>query len=196
MDRKFALKYKRVLDILNDVAECAQNNLILVGGTALALFYLKHMVSIDLDFVPIEGEEIKLKEMLKGCLTKKGYRTSVARYKNQFIIQFEDTSIKIEIFTPKRKIKKINNFKITKTTLAVASLEDILEQKIDAYETRKSTRDLYDIVFILKNKGSDFALIRELLAKYGKPENEEEIKNYTENGEDYNFFKKVTKDAS
>ncbi len=49
MDTKFALKYGRIKQILNDVAGCAAQQLVLVGGTALALFYLHHRVSVDLD---------------------------------------------------------------------------------------------------------------------------------------------------
>ena len=90
MDEQFNRKYKKVLEILPDVAACAQGKLVLVGGTALALFYLKHRVSVDLDFVPVEGDEVKLKEALKGCLTSKGYRTTPGAFKNQFVVQFED----------------------------------------------------------------------------------------------------------
>lgn len=196
MDKKFALKYKRALEIINDVAECVQEKAILVGGTALALFYLRHRVSIDLDFVPVQGDDTKIKEAIKGCLTKKGYRTSVGRYKNQFIVQFEETSIKIEVFTPTKKIDKPEKFKVSGILLLVASLDDILQQKIEAYATRKNVRDLYDLVFILKNKGSNFDLIKDTIVKYGKPENEGEIKNYIENEEYYKFFKEVMNNAS
>src|SRR4030042_4198513 len=106
MDDTYKRKYDRLLDILEDVAECAGDGLALAGGTALALFYLKHRVSVDLDFIPIAGNEAALKEALKGCLSKKGYRTQRGAYTNQFMVQFEDTTIKVEIFRPSFKIGK------------------------------------------------------------------------------------------
>ena len=103
MDSQLNRKYNRVLQIISDVAECADGQLILVGGTALALFHLEHRISVDLDFVPVKqspGEDEKLKQAVKGCLTKKGYRTMATRYPNQFVVQFDDMTIKIETFIP------------------------------------------------------------------------------------------------
>ncbi|MDO8553684.1 MAG: nucleotidyl transferase AbiEii/AbiGii toxin family protein [Candidatus Micrarchaeota archaeon] len=196
MDQKFALKYRRVLDIISDTAACAQNRLILVGGTALAVFYLKHRASVDLDFVPLEGDETKLKEMMKGCLTKKGYRTSTARYHNQFVVQFDDTSIKIEIFYPTNKIKKIQSFDVAGVSISVASLEDIFEMKLEAYANRKAVRDLFDIIFILKHLGMNYDSVKDLLAKYGHPNDPEEIRDYVISEDDYKFFNEVVKNAS
>ncbi|MFA5178599.1 MAG: nucleotidyl transferase AbiEii/AbiGii toxin family protein [Candidatus Paceibacterota bacterium] len=196
METKFNLKYKKILEILADVGDCAQNRLILVGGTALALFYLKHRVSIDLDFIPIKMDEIKAKEEMKGCLTKKGYKTTVGRFKNQFILQFEDTSIKIEIFSTEYKIKKIENREIGNSTILVASIEDLLELKKLSYLDRKEARDLYDISFILKEKKSDFELIKRLIKTAGMPENIHEMEKMIENQDNLNFFMEVLKNAS
>ncbi len=196
MKEKFAAKYNRVSEIIYDVARCTESKLILVGGTALALFYLKHRTSVDLDFVPVNGDEEKHKMAVKGCLTKKGYRTSVARYTNQFVIQFDDTAIKLEVFYPQHKIEKIETFDINGTPLFVASLDDLFKMKLEAYAGRKSVRDLFDIVFILKSKGGDYELVKVLISKYGLPQDEEEIKNYILAEKDYEFYKEVVKNAS
>ena len=195
MEEKFSRKYDRILEIIGDVAKCTENKLILVGGTALALFYLKHRVSIDLDFVPIAGDEEKHKQTIKGCLTKKGYRTATASYKNQFVIQFDDTTIKLEIFYPKHKIEKIETFDASGMPLSVASLNDLFKMKIEAYSARKSVRDLFDIVFILKNKEGGYSYLKEIITKYGMPENQDEIKNYILTEKDYEFFKEVVDNA-
>lgn len=196
MDDTFAIKYNRVLEIISDVARCTENKLILVGGTALALFYLKHRVSIDLDFVSMSSVEEEHKAALKGCLTKKGYRTSVAHYTNQFVILFDDTAIKLEIFYPRHKIKKIESFDVGGATLSVASIDDLLSMKMEAFSARKDVRDLFDIVFILKYNGGDYGLLKEIITKYGLPENEEEIKNYILMEKDYEFYKEMVRNAS
>ncbi len=196
MEGTFQRKYKKVLEILPDVAECANGNLILVGGTALALFYLKHRASIDLDFVPIAGDEAKHKENLKGRLSKMGYRTATGVYQNQFIVQFEDTSIKIEIFYPDYKIQKFEEHVFGTKTLKVASLDDIFQMKIQAYNDRMEARDIFDIFCILKLKGSDYSQIKKLILKAGMPNNIEDIDAMAINPKDAEDFKKAISYAS
>lgn len=196
MAERFRLKYNRLLEIIGDVAECAAGNLVLVGGTALALFYLKHRLSIDLDFVPVSGDETKAGQVLKGCLTKKGYRTMRGAFQNQFILQFEDTSIKIEVFKPEVNIKKTKLFEVGNAKLAVASLSDLLKLKELAYAERREARDLFDIAFILKDAGKDLSQVHKLVAKYGAPLNVEELKEMVPSEEDHSFFRKVLDDAA
>ena len=193
MDERFRLKYNRLLDILGDVACCASRRMILVGGTALALFYLKHRLSIDLDFVPAEKEDSveKLKQALKGCLSGKGYKTIAGAYTNQFVVQFEDTSIKIEVFVPERKIKKILEFEFGNEKLLVASLEDLLELKKLAYADRREARDLYDVIAILRKKNESRDAVKKLMEKYGKPVNAEEVEKMSADKETYSEFKEL-----
>ena len=196
MDDAFERKYKRVLEILPDVAECAQGKLILVGGTALALFHLKHRVSVDLDFVPASGNDIELKEKLKGCMTKKGYRTMPGRFKNQFVVQFEDTSIKVEIFIPDREVKRVEEHEFGARTVKVASCEDIFQMKIAAYKDRKEARDLFDIFCILKSRGSDFDMVKQLVSASGMPKNSSDLEIMAVNQSDAAGLRKVISDAS
>ncbi|MEK6982471.1 MAG: nucleotidyl transferase AbiEii/AbiGii toxin family protein [Candidatus Micrarchaeota archaeon] len=178
MDERLYLKYKKILEIIEDVAECTDDKLILVGGTALALFYLKHRISIDLDFVPTTKEdEIKLKNELKGKLSKKGYQTLRSAYRNQFVIQFEDTSIKIEIFSPETEIKRVEDKAIGNNNIKVASLEDLLELKNISYASRKEARDLYDIFMILNYLKKDLGEIKKIIKMCGAPLNLEELKD-------------------
>ncbi len=195
MDNAFGRKYKRVLEILPDVAECAGEKLILVGGTALALFHLKHRVSVDLDFVPAGGNDIRLKEELKGCMSKRGYRTSPGRFKNQFVVQFEDTSIKVEIFIPDRKIKRVEEHEFCARKIRVASCEDIFQMKIAAYKDRREARDLFDIFCILQARGRDFGMVKKLLSG-GMPKNIGDLEIMALNRSDATGLRKVILDAS
>jgi predicted nucleotidyltransferase component of viral defense system len=194
----FHRKYAKVLDILPDVADCAQGKLILVGGTALALFYLKHRVSVDLDFVPVSGDDKKLKEELKGCLSKKGYRTVAGAFQNQFVVQFEDTSIKIEVFEPEPEIKpkRFEERVFGGTKVKIALLDDLLRMKQSAYVGRRESRDLFDIFCILRRGGPDPSIIKNLIAKFGVPKNLEDIENMALDPQDAVLFKKVVSDAS
>lgn len=195
MRKTFYRKYSRVLEIMPDVTECIGGKLILVGGTALALFYLKHRASIDLDFVPISGSDTDAKERLKGCLSKKGYRTARGAYTNQFVIQFDDTSIKIEVFTPE-KIPAFKEHEIGNAKLKVATMDAILEMKRESYANRKAARDLFDMMMILRKKGESTGEIGTLLAEYGPPIDLEGIDDMAENEKDYRAFAEMVNNAS
>ena len=196
MDERFQLKYKKVLEVLSDVAECTGENLILVGGTALALFHIKHRISVDLDLVPKKGDEVDLKERLKGCITNKGYTTQRAAHQNQFVILFEETGIKVEVFDPSHKIKKIEEHTVGNNKILVASMDDILKMKLESYSERLATRDLFDIVFILRENKAGFGLVNKIIEKHGLPEKVDEIEGMIPDKEDFGFFKKVIEDAS
>ncbi len=196
MDERANRKYKRILEIMRHIAQCSNGKIILVGGTALAIFYLKHRLSIDLDFIPVSGDESRLKEAMKGCMTKHGYRTSPAAHINQFVIQFEDTSIKIEIFTSDYSIKKTEKFPFGVYEITVASLDDLLQLKLIAYKDRKESRDLYDIFCILKNKSKKPDMINDLIAKFGAPINEAGLEKLITDFEKYKEYCEVLKNVS
>lgn len=195
MDEAFNTRYKKVLEILPDAAECAHSKLILVGGTALALFYLRHRISVDLDFVPVSGDEVKLKEKLKGCLTKNGYRTTVGAFKNQFIIQFEATSIKVEVFKPERKVTRAEEHVLSGVKVKVASLNDILRMKVSAYSDRREARDAFDVFCILRSRNRGAGIVKKLILKSGPPENMDEVRNLALDNADVIEFERVISDA-
>jgi len=190
MDDKYRRKYDRVLDILRDVSECTGGKLALAGGTALSLFYLKHRVSVDIDLIPLSGDEAAWKEALKGCLSKKGYRTQRGRYSNQFMVQFEDTTIKVEVFRPSIELGKTRTFPVGSSQLQVASLHDLMRMKIEAYSVRKEARDLFDIMV---GKGDTFA--RKMMVKFGPPKNIEDAEKMALSQEDAKHFMRLISDA-
>jgi len=196
MDELLQRRYKKVLDILPDVAECTRGKLVLAGGTALALFHLEHRISIDLDFIPLHGKEERAKEALKGCLSRKGYRTTVGAYSNQFVVQFEDTGIKIEIFSPKHKIKGYIEFDVGSSKMLVCSVDEILELKMESYADRKEAKDLFDVIFILKERAQGFGAVEKLLSETGPPVNMDYVRRIALGEEDYQYFVKVVEDAS
>ena len=187
---KYERKYQKILEILPDVAECLNQKLILVGGTALALFYLQHRTSVDLDFVPVDGDDAALKRELKGCLSHHNYNTKATRFTNQFVIQFEDTSIKIEIFSPERKIGKTIEYDISGFKIKVASLEDLLKMKLDAYRERKEARDLFDIFCIMRQNRDTSKVIEKLVAENGKPIHLKELEGMIIDTERFEEFQK------
>ena len=192
MESIFERKYNLAKAILADVADCIDCQLILVGGTALAIFYLQHRVSVDLDFVPLSGDDVAAaKQALKGCMSKKGYRTQAARWHNQFIVQSENTSVKVEVFTPEEKIGKTEKRVYGSKELLVASLDDLMKMKILAFSQRGKARDLFDIVAILLKTGKSLSQAAELVKKRGVPEDVAELEQMAPDENVLVEFKKV-----
>lgn len=191
MEDTFRRKYNRVLEILQDMSECIGGNLALCGGTALSLFYLKHRASVDIDLIPLSGDEATWKESLKGCLSKKGYRTQRGRYSNQFMVQFEDTTIKVEVFTPSSGFSgKTQPFDVGSSQLQVVCLKELLRMKAEAYSERKEARDLFDVMV-----GESEASARKLMEKFGVPKNVEDIPRMANSQEDAKKFMRLVSNA-
>jgi len=191
VENVFQRKYKLATAILSDVADCANCKLILVGGTALALFYLQHRVSVDLDFVPVSGDDAKLKEELKGCLSKKGYRAQRGAFTNQFVVQSENASVKVEVFTPDENIEKTEKRIFGGREILVASLDDLLSMKSGTYSRRKKARDLFDVVAILLNTGNGLSRAEQMVKEHGIPEDEAELLDMVPDEKVLQAFNKV-----
>jgi predicted nucleotidyltransferase component of viral defense system len=192
MEGIFERKYNLAKTILADVADCIDCRLILVGGTALAVFYLQHRVSVDLDFVPLSGEDVAAaKQALKGCMSTKGYTTQQARWRNQFIVQSETTSIKVEVFTPEEKVGKTEKRVYGSKEILVASLDDLLKMKTLAFSQRGKARDLFDVVAILLKTGKSLSQAVELVKKRGIPDDVAELEQMAPDEKVIAEFKKV-----
>lgn len=189
-------KYARIVGSLEDIARCTEGRLVLVGGTALALFYVKHRVSVDLDFVPASAEkEEKLKEWFKGVLSKAGYTTLRTAFTNQFVLQFEDASVKVEVFAPGTKLHVPEERKVGNAVMKVATLGDLLEMKKTAYCARRKSRDIYDVFAILRKSNAGSGEVERLLKKCGEPDDLEELRAMITDWDCFADFEKVLKNA-
>ncbi len=189
-------KYTNILNSLENIAKCTEGRLMLIGGTALAVFYLNHRVSVDLDFVPLVEKEEKAKERFKGALSNAGYRTLRTAFTNQFVLQFENASVKVEIFMPDRKLMVPEERKVGSSVIKIATLNDLFEMKKDAYFNRKKARDIFDIFAILRKHNTGCQEINEILKKYGNPEDLEELKAMIIDKECFADFERVLRDVS
>ena len=129
------------------------DNFYLSGGTALAVYYLNHRYSEDLDFFSYnEFEAIQIQAILekikaKGKIKLFDFQKSLNR--NLFFIHFSKEIIKTEFtYYPFKQIeepKVINNFKID-------SLLDIAVNKFFTIYQSPRSRDFIDLYFILEKQ--------------------------------------------
>lgn len=141
------------------------------GGTAAVLFYGLDRFSVDLDFdlLDPQKEEIVFAEVAK--IARK-YGTIKDEYKKRFnmiwVISYQDEArkLKIEINRePSNSQFTLRN--ILGVSVLLIEPEDMLANKLLAMAKRmnKTSRDIYDVWFFLKN---DFKVNQEIIEAYTK----------------------------
>lgn len=154
-------------DILSQFSVVLDNEeFYLTGGTALALFYLMHRRSNDLDFFTNNVELITpFSYRLEDRLKKNGMQTQRQRGVHSFVEILaekgeESTIIHLAEDAPFRldKLKEFPEY----PKLKIDSLSDIASNKLLALFSRATLRDFIDIYFLVKK--AKFTL-EELMSK-------------------------------
>lgn len=146
---------EEILLVFGDILESQE--FYLTGGTALAVFYLKHRKSNDLDFFTTSVELIlpfshRLEEQLKtrqmSAKRLRGVHSFVELLvekgeQNTIIHLAQDTPFRLE---PVKEFPEYPHLKID-------SLPDIASNKLLALFSRATLRDFIDVYFLIKKAG-------------------------------------------
>ncbi len=139
----------------------------LAGGTAV-YFYLKHRISVDLDFfTPSAFNSDFFVHKMKECFAVVHVELME---KNTLILYISEEKIKFSLFLfPYDNLVENNTITIQNGTLCpLASLEDIEAMKAVAITQRGSIKDFVDFYFIVKKTRHPFAdILKEVIKKYG-----------------------------
>ena len=169
-------EYLQVI-ILNSVYKHKYGkSMFFMGGTALRFFYNMPRFSEDLDFDTPDLNFGEFKEILKHIeegLLKEGFSTEISseRRNNLYVAELYfkdfmrlyditdkrglDLMIKIEVYKPAWELQTEPNvlslygYNVSSTLLGKGNL---ISEKLCALFNRKRGRDIYDILFMLKNR--------------------------------------------
>lgn len=127
------------------------NSFYFTGGTALALYYLKHRQSVDLDFFskdkfdPLLVSE-RINDWAKNLKLKVEY--TPREITHPFLLTFKNRkSVKVDFsYHPYQQVEKTNNF----DGINVDSLLDIAVNKLLVVEQRTQVKDFVDLYFLLR----------------------------------------------
>ena len=171
-----ALRKRQHLEIAqlqDEIAEtfCAlAPKAVLHGGTAIWRCFQGVRFSEDLDFYAVLPENFK--ELLAQKLSKNGLILEKFKQTENSVFSKiaspSGTEVKLEIALRKAKSSIPLSFEKTDgSSMIVFSLsaEDLLVEKINAFQNRRLIRDLFD-VFFLSSKISDFEKVRKNLASF------------------------------
>ncbi len=179
----------KILDVLRKFLKEVENdnpfNLVLKGGTALAIYYLNdHRESEDLDF-DVDKSLIKKHEEIIGYfvnvlgILKQKQIINNFRITKQGFASTDRYHIKLEIETYKTFYTKIDvdfvdlpKKLVNKDNLFLYSSERIFVTKAITFISRKEFKDLYDLFYLVgkidvrkfKNKENVVKLIEEVIA--------------------------------
>ncbi len=162
------LEQKKVLDLISK-EDYLVRRFYFTGGTPLAVFYLFHRISEDLDF--FSEEEIYLPSIERFIgKTKKKLNLFKIDYKkflglHSFYLFFNKNNfLKIDFnYYPFPRIEKGIKYK----NITVDSFYDIAVNKVHTISMQARARDFIDIYFIIKEKGYSFErLLMDAKAKF------------------------------
>lgn len=146
--------------IAQEASQAAKDALILKGGTALLLAYKSNRFSEDMDFDAkrpvdlsrsIELAAAKCKIKLQSIILKKDTATT-RRYMIHYGAERSEGSYPLKIECSFRQAAAIeDNQVVTIDGMRVYKLEKLAEQKINAFVSRETARDIYDVYFLLKH---------------------------------------------
>ncbi len=157
---------KALLEVFSRIELFTEHQAILIGGTALA-YHLGHRESFDLDIcfpfsdtlpkldfldafeevTPLEFDRAIIDTAINegGDITKVMQRYIINGVKVDFVVNPSSNIYESEI---------LQNDKLTKLgTLCIASVDSIFKLKSLLLLDRNKIRDLYDVVYMLKNCG-------------------------------------------
>ena len=152
------------------------------GGTAVWRCYGGKRFSTDIDaYVWDENFKTKFTNAAKGIgieATKFGGRgvTFIHVIKNETEIKVEPRNVeKAAILVPYERVDG------SKTNVLALSPEDMILEKIAAYNDRRAYKDLYDITILL-NKVKETDKMRDALSEFAKdiPPPDENVQSYSE----------------
>lgn len=138
-------------------------NSYLAGGTAVYL-YLKHRISIDIDFFTSTSFNAEnFFYFMKQCF--KNIDMELME-KDTIILYISKEKIKFSLFFfPYPLLEEFRPFTIENTTCMVASQSDIEAMKAVAICQRGSVKDFIDLYFLLKETNHNFKDILKLVIK-------------------------------
>lgn len=161
-------KQKILLETLKE--SNLSNKFYWTGGTLLAIYYLHHRYSYDLDLFseqPFSYEElIPFINLVKKKLSISKIKEHKIHDRWEFIISDEEiTRIEFVYYNhEKKRLRPLQNF----MGISIDSLEDIAANKTMAYFDRNEPKDLFDLYFLMtKKRFSALTLLSLVKNKFG-----------------------------
>ena len=167
-----------VIEIYNNFPDT-----VIHGGTAIWRCYSSNRFSEDIDILlPKKYKNEKFLNNFLASVKKKGFNVIKFKKTGSSLFgkfSFSGSIVSIEAIFINKKNFLTKEFELVEgnfITVYTLTVEDLIEEKVEAYLKRRKVRDLYDIYYLLKFADRD--KIKKILKKfnYNKPLDEKELK--------------------
>ncbi|MEM5801309.1 MAG: nucleotidyl transferase AbiEii/AbiGii toxin family protein [Candidatus Aenigmatarchaeota archaeon] len=158
---------------------------IIHGGTAIWRCYSGNRFSEDIDvYLPKKLKNSTQLKKFRENLEKMGFQTQKFKETENSIYSafaYNDAIIRFEVVFENIKSYVSKEFELSDGTFIIVytlTPEEIIKEKIKAYQKRQKIRDLYDIYFLLnyvKEKNEISKLINNLLKNFKPPLDEKDL---------------------
>ncbi len=154
------------------------------GGTAIWRCYGSNRFSEDVDFYLPSNTGTATLQILRQGLSSKNLATEKFKKTNGTLfakLSYTGTTVRLEAIFKDIKHSAIKPYEMSDgTSILVNTLspEDLILEKISAYQARRKVRDLYDIYFLLsllKERKKVRNALQEFLGKLQSPTDEREL---------------------
>ena len=162
LKKRAHIEVARLQDELIEVAYDLDNELVLHGGTAIWRCYAGSRFSEDLD---LYSKHAELLDVFKEKTTPRGLEVKKWKKTENLIfckIANEVTEVRIEVNFKKKTTPVVAAFEKTDgafTDVLTLSPEDLILEKISAFNSRRLIRDIYDI-YHLSNYIKDYSRVK------------------------------------
>jgi predicted nucleotidyltransferase component of viral defense system len=175
IEKKLKKKQHRDIALAQDMMVIEMYNTlkaIIHGGTAIWRCYSGNRFSEDIDvYLPKNLKNSDEIERFRQNLEKIGFHTRKFKKTNNSlysVFSYNDAIVRLEAVFKDVKNFVSKDFELSNGTFILVytlSPEDMIKEKINAYQKRKKVRDLYDIYFLL-NFVEDKKKVKEDLTKF------------------------------
>jgi predicted nucleotidyltransferase component of viral defense system len=184
--RKIKKKYQRDIafaqDLVVEIIYSFFPMAVLHGGTVIWRCFKSNRFSEDLDFYLEKKDEEKIKKFFEN-LERYGFEIKKLRIKERSVfskLSHGGVEIRVEIVFKKAEATLIDYECIDGRIIPVRGLriENLIQEKVDAFIKRKKIRDLYDVYYLLKFVEKSERIkkkILNLLKSFEKPEDEKDL---------------------
>ncbi len=162
---------------------------IIHGGTAIWRCYSGNRFSEDID-VYIKKDKEKINNLFNS-LEKNGFKIEKKRIKENSLystLKFNTTTVRFEALFKNVKslfLKEYENSEGIQINVFTLTPEELIKEKVAAYQKRKKIRDLYDIFFLLRYVKNNELIRKELVSfirNFAVPTDEEDLKTIVLSG--------------
>lgn len=160
MEDNWRVKHKEIIESFLKYLNDNTDKFVLKGGTALMECYDLNRFSEDIDLDGIKGRNKDIDKIIESFALKNGIPFNHNKNTNttdRYFLHYNGDSHPLKIETSFRNEHIDYSTTIIKNGIRVYDIDTLAEKKLNAFNQRDKIRDMFDVIFIVKNYWDDLS---------------------------------------